>query len=841
MALNMEESNESWADAPPKRKPKSTTNLNGDDNPAKPKPVKKKKKSSTEGGGGSTKKKKSNNTDENNGSGGVKKPPSSVKKKKPSLSTVDNNDTNKVPASPAKPTSMRVVPRPSATDGSDSPARPKSMRVIPRPTASNSAGSNKGSGGGNRMPPPPNPGARAPTPPTMAESNGAAGRSSRNMNGGRGGRGSGRGRGGRGAPSSRNIGRNASYDGAAAAPPRQPPSSRNIGRNASYDTPRKPTSFAAPRRPQSMAQLPGVPDNDNVVRKPQSMMGGFGRNGGGGASTRASLGQVGSSHRGRAPFGRGMKPMGKNAVSNRNLPPPPGTRGKSKRSLLGSLHGRSSHHVPPPKKTSPRPMENDDNDDDDDDDGEEFANDDYGSDDNSDLSAELLKGPESILRKSSRAQPTSRRMNVDGSISLSHHSTNFSIDEDEDYAGEDDFAEAEPMVNRMPSTQPRKNGLKKPGLGLNETEHSMRGWTQSFKWNPIRNKNNRNDDKQERRGMLSDHGASKSVRSLLTIDMEFEEEPIWKQWLRYIRILAPHPDEKPIKRNIRIFNWVAMGLDFLTALVSITTFDSVSYCCGDPILSIAGDINWDAAIQVTVYLYIVLIFAEIIPVMREGFPFFLANPFFGFLITFGMFFDDRILEAVVMWIIEASAVLCEFWVYRLKMKWHNQRGERLQKAENDLKALRKERKRRKLSGGSMHSMDSVSSDLSFDERSFHDESNGSSRSSLTKEPPAPKDVSQIRETRILRERRLLRQAQSDDRRKLRYHFAGVAFNIGLVVISLLLIVMVGRSGGLCIVDMIAPNVFKTNQLEKCFDCKGVDGVCEVCRDDGTSHCYYPYY
>jgi len=511
------------------------------------------------------------------------------------------------------------------------------------------------------------------------------------------------------------------------------------------------------------------------------------------------VGLAGASGRGN--FGKSLKVMGKNAISNRNLPPPPGTK-RSKRNVMGSSHHRSS-----------RSFYSDDDDDDDDD---EFAT------DLVDESGPPRNGPgkpESILRRSSR--PTARRTNADGSISLSlsAHSTNFSIDEDEE------FHEGDPMIDRTPSAVRPTLKSSRPGLRANESDQSMRGWTQSFKW-----------ANKDRRGLISDFSASKSVRSLLTVDMELEDEPKWKQFLRYIRILPPHPDEKPIKRNIRCLIWLSLILDFMTGLVSIINYDDVTTCCGQPILNIAGDINWHLAIQVIIYLYMALIFVEIIPVIREGFPFNLINPFIGFMITFAMFFYDRIWQAIAMWIIEATAVLCEFIVYRLRLRWHNQRQARLEKTEKDLVALRKERKRRRLSA-STHSLDSVSSDLSFEDKSFHDESAGGSSTDLAR----PKDVSQIRETRLLRERRLLRQAQSEHTKVLRYELGGVSFNVFLVALSLTLIIAIAKSGGLCIVDMQTPNIFKDGQLDMCYRCKGTEGICEECNDDGTSQCYYPYY
>ena len=110
------------------------------------------------------------------------------------------------------------------------------------------------------------------------------------------------------------------------------------------------------------------------------------------------------------------------------------------------------------------------------------------------------------------------------------------------------------------------------------------------------------------------------------------------------------------------------------------------------------------------------------------------------------------------------------------------------------------------------------------------------------------DLSTRRELKLMRERRLLRQSHGEEKQSLRYHFMGVLFNCGLVTISLLLILCIGRSKGLCIKDMEVPSLFKKNQLDMCYDirkilddCQGSSGVCEICSDDGTSQCYYPYY
>jgi hypothetical protein len=552
---------------------------------------------------------------------------------------------------------------------------------------------------------------------------------------------------------------------------RAAPSQGNMQRNSSMPD-RMPKPSSAPPRPQSMrlnGQVPPIPRG----RQQQSARG---------------LGNR-VDPQGLNPPIRTKSPRGGARNGNRAMPPPPprkpSTRPPSRPASMMHLNrDRGGDDAEPPplsKKESAPPTR-----------------------------PSVYKAPakpSSILRTSSiHRKPSrlgsSRRVNVDGSITTTNHSAgSVSIEEDDN--------EKRPMVSRIPSWG---------------TTNSMDASGHSYSGNSLRSAT-------ERKGRLSKFA---SARSVLTADIEFLDEPKWKQWLRYLRILAPHLDEKPLKKKVRLLTWATLILDFLSGLVSITTYDGVTYCCGEPILNIAGSINWNVAIQVTVYVYLIMVIAEIVPVMQEAFPFNLVNPFVGFLITFAMFFDDRILEAVVMWTIEFSAVCCEIAIYWLKLIAFKQRGERLTKAELDIKQIRERRKKLKLERVKEETDDDSSSELSSGgENSFHDESDESTE--------RPVDASTVRETRLLRERRILRQAQSIDTRHLRYHFGGVAFNASLVTISIVIIACIARSGGLCIKDFEPPNAFKTGQLEKCFDCEGTSGPCEICRDDGTSHCYYPYY
>eukprot|EP00934_Nitzschia_sp_Nitz4_P009160 Nitzschia sp. Nitz4//scaffold280_size24494//13248//14009//NITZ4_008393-RA/size24494-processed-gene-0.34-mRNA-1//-1//CDS//3329545594//9150//frame0 len=252
-------------------------------------------------------------------------------------------------------------------------------------------------------------------------------------------------------------------------------------------------------------------------------------------------------------------------------------------------------------------------------------------------------------------------------------------------------------------------------------------------------------------------------------------------------------------------------------MVSITTYDGVTSCCGEPIFSIAlVDVNWTKAIRISTYIYLVIIFAEIVPVLRQGVPFNLLNPVVGFAITFAMFFDDRIAEAVTMWIIEASAVALEFAVYRLQSKLYNERMSRVDELTQGLKEVGVEEPR----------------DC---ERNAAGESNGKTSS-------LDGSAHELKKTRMLRERRVLRQEQQAERLTLRYHFFGNVVNFALVCISLILIIVIASSGGLCIIDGERPVIFDMNQLGKCSACQGHihNGVCELCTRDEGPMCYYQY-
>jgi hypothetical protein len=129
---------------------------------------------------------------------------------------------------------------------------------------------------------------------------------------------------------------------------------------------------------------------------------------------------------------------------------------------------------------------------------------------------------------------------------------------------------------------------------------------------------------------LSSHSemfqSSLDVMSTDGIDL-WPNDPSWKKIFRHLRILPPHPNERPEKRNARLYIWAALLLDFVAALVSILTYHGVAKCCGDPMLSLVFvNGNWTHAIRIVTYVYMALILVEIIPVVRKGIPLNLLNP-----------------------------------------------------------------------------------------------------------------------------------------------------------------------------------------------------------------------
>ena len=101
---------------------------------------------------------------------------------------------------------------------------------------------------------------------------------------------------------------------------------------------------------------------------------------------------------------------------------------------------------------------------------------------------------------------------------------------------------------------------------------------------------------------------------------------------------------------------------------------------------------------------------------------------------------------------------------------------------------------------------------------------------------------EIRQNKLLRERRVLRENQKRDSVELRLQLISTFFGVGLAIISLVLVITIASTGGLCVADGVA-KIFASDQLAKCNQCTdATSDVCEFCPDDGQpTQCYFPYY
>ncbi|KAL3938742.1 MAG: hypothetical protein SGBAC_006415 [Bacillariaceae sp.] len=285
---------------------------------------------------------------------------------------------------------------------------------------------------------------------------------------------------------------------------------------------------------------------------------------------------------------------------------------------------------------------------------------------------------------------------------------------------------------------------------------------------------------------------------------EFPHDAWYQKCLRYFRILSPHPQEDDLRKQVRYLIWSTLVLDVLVAVVSIATFgDGVTSCCGTAVMA-AGlpGIDWNIFMKVITWIYLIGIFLEIHPVVREGpIPWNLLNPSFGFLISFAVFVDDSKTEAISIWILELGSVILELITYRKLRNLHNRKLQRLEDLEAEI---------------------------------------ANEKYSLG-----------YRKTAYLRERRETRLFVSGSEKNLRYHFGGSAVNAGLVSITLLLIIVVARGGGLCLVGGAGGglDIFNSDQQSRCNKCGDVNGFgdrCIICKFPGTENeepdqCYFPYF
>eukprot|EP00531_Pseudo-nitzschia_arenysensis_P017405 CAMPEP_0116153474 /NCGR_PEP_ID=MMETSP0329-20121206/21266_1 /TAXON_ID=697910 /ORGANISM="Pseudo-nitzschia arenysensis, Strain B593" /LENGTH=1088 /DNA_ID=CAMNT_0003650389 /DNA_START=349 /DNA_END=3615 /DNA_ORIENTATION=+ len=433
-----------------------------------------------------------------------------------------------------------------------------------------------------------------------------------------------------------------------------------------------------------------------------------------------------------------------------------------------------------------------------------------------------------------------------------------------------------------------------------------------------------------------------SNRSQMSIDKPepFENDPKWKAALRYIYLLPPYRNESKLKKKIRHFTWISMLLDFIAATVAVVQYQGSALCCGEPIYDVIMDINWDVLFRVVTYMYMCMIVAEIVPVIKNGIPFNIVNPGIGLIITFGMFFDDSIAEAVAMWVIEALAIFFEFMVYRVNARVFFETSFKLNQVDEEIEELKKKRKefvemlqggsgsmhgsrhggsihrngsRHSGSQGSWHAMthrsrdgsrnnpfgdeemgrrsrspslydddddddDSLSGHSFGGDEDFYDEgiksSNPPPRVEQIRRPRISRTKSrdvlgasthsngasttvtgitgvtggrirlpgEIKQNKLLRRRRILRENKKAESKELHYHFIGSVLNTSLAVIAMIFIITIASTGGLCFKGDNA-KVFSFKQLEICdmIDTSQEKDSYEECGLPEGNQCYLPYY
>ena len=331
---------------------------------------------------------------------------------------------------------------------------------------------------------------------------------------------------------------------------------------------------------------------------------------------------------------------------------------------------------------------------------------------------------------------------------------------------------------------------------------------------------------------------------MISLDKESEEEVFWVTCLRSLRILPPHRDEKPIKRRMRLLTWAALILDLTVPLVSIGTYQGIHYCCGKPIPNMAGNYGSDTAILASMYIYVVFILCETYPVLNKGLPMNLGNPMVGYLFSFAVFFHNlKLVNVIIMCCVESCSVICQVLKYccvRLELR---ERKQQVEICEKKMLPIREQTK----SGSDLILKKPGKDELLVPLGDLKSNSDDSS-SRIGKSPKdssqdgdlegAPELMLQHQELRLLRNQRTRIQ---EERRLQRYYLGALVFNVFLACGSLVLVICISTSGGLCFVDNQPPNIFKFNQLSNRDKCNGLAGDgCQICSADETSQCYFPF-
>lgn len=128
------------------------------------------------------------------------------------------------------------------------------------------------------------------------------------------------------------------------------------------------------------------------------------------------------------------------------------------------------------------------------------------------------------------------------------------------------------------------------------------------------------------------------------------------------------------------------------------------------------------------------------------------------------------------------------------------------------------------------------------------ESFGASRHSLSYNTAEMANVKYrlgLRQQKLLRKRRVLRENKKLEAVDLKYTFVGTVLNVGIALLAVILIIAMASTGGLCFYADKFPNPFSFQQINNCnLACPtGVGSECdEYCPTDepNGNQCYFPY-
>lgn len=268
--------------------------------------------------------------------------------------------------------------------------------------------------------------------------------------------------------------------------------------------------------------------------------------------------------------------------------------------------------------------------------------------------------------------------------------------------------------------------------------------------------------------------------------------------LVWLKLIPDEPDEMwTVTHGVLLMLWAELICDLGAAITAVMEYEDVTYCCGEPILGFVGDINWKKTVRIATYVFVGMVILEFYPVIQRSVPINVINPVFGFSITVSMFFGDTVQEAITLWIVESTAVICEVVQWRLKVIEARRREIQLKEVGLKTKKARKARE--------------------------------------DEDPDAP----QRELTDMRRKYYQLKNQTTHNKTFLFWAGLGCYMNMTLCVSVLALVITVKNHGGLCVSNHRPPNPFARNQIGRCTLCNSTEENCEICYGNITQ-CFFSY-